>query len=48
MLTERYHWTPDEIDALDPDYLDSLIAFISAQSVIERKHRPKPKRKGDD
>lgn len=42
MLTERYHWPDFFIDAIDPDYRESLIAFISAQSVIQRKHRPKP------
>jgi hypothetical protein len=48
MLTERYHWTPEQIDALDPCYVDELFAFITASSAVERKHRPRPKRKGDD
>ena len=47
MLTERYHWPDFVIDAIDPNYRTSLVAFISAQSAMERKHRPKQKRGRD-
>lgn len=48
MLTERYHWTQQQIEALDLDYYTELVAFIAAQSVVEHKHRTKAKRKTGD
>lgn len=43
MLAERYQWTQQEVDALDPDYMTELVAFISADALVKHKHRPKKK-----
>lgn len=31
MLAERYHWTPAQVDALDPEYVDELELFLKAE-----------------
>lgn len=37
MFAERYAWTPDEVDALEPDYHTELIAFIQADAYVKEK-----------
>lgn len=44
MLAERYQWTQEQVEALDPDYMTELMAYIAADGVVRRKHRPKPKK----
>lgn len=43
MLAERYGWTEQQVDAMDPDYRTELAAFIAADAMIKHKHRPKKK-----
>lgn len=44
MLAERYGWTQQEVDSMDPDYMTELTAYISADALIRHKHRPKGKK----
>lgn len=38
MLAERYHWTPAQVNEMDPDVLEEITARISAeQEVIARR-----------
>ncbi len=32
-LAYRFNWTPEQVDALDPDFLDSLSARSEAESM---------------
>jgi hypothetical protein len=32
ILANRLHWTPPEVDAQDPDFLDELMAFWQAHA----------------
>ena len=34
-LSERHGWTPDQVDALDPDFLLEKLAFIRAEGDYE-------------
>jgi hypothetical protein len=43
MLAERYQWTPDEVDAMDGEYIAELVAYINAEAVIKHKHTAKRK-----
>jgi hypothetical protein len=38
MLADSYHWTPQEVDAMDPDFIDELLAFRSAQVILSKKN----------
>lgn len=48
MLIEKYSWTFEQIDAMDPDDYTELVAYINASQRIEEKHRTKTKRKTSD
>jgi hypothetical protein len=41
-LAERYHWTPEQIAQLDPDYATELRAWLLAESHHCRE-KTKPK-----
>jgi hypothetical protein len=50
-LADLYHWTPEQVEALDPDYVDHLIARQNAQadhhkaeSAAEQRKREREKR----
>ena len=43
-----YHWTPEQVDALDPDFLDSLLARRQAQAMVESKKKPTPVGSNED
>jgi uncharacterized small protein (DUF1192 family) len=48
MLAERYHWTPQQVDALDPDFVTELSARINAgarQQEIQRKRQEQEDRR---
>ena len=36
-VAERYHWTPEEFGRLDPDFLEELSAYWSAQADLDSK-----------
>jgi hypothetical protein len=45
-LAERYHWTPDQIGDMDPDYVDELLIRMSAQAdqeAVDDKRRKRGK-----
>lgn len=44
MLAERYHWTPEQIDELDEEYLVQLLARIRAQGQYEKRQSSKRER----
>lgn len=44
MLAERYQWTPEQVDRLDPDYIDYLLARIAAESDYQESERKKAER----
>ena len=45
----EFHWTPDQIYALDPDYIEELRAAMLARTHHERETRaPKPAAIEDD
>jgi hypothetical protein len=37
----RYGWTPEQVDSLDPDYVDELIAMWEAEAAHENRTKPK-------
>jgi len=39
VLAERYQWTPAEVQALDPDYLEELMARLAAEADHEEAER---------
>jgi len=47
-LALEFHWTPDQIYALDPDYVDELRAAMLARTHHERERAPKPTVPEDD
>ena len=44
MLAERYHWTPEQVDRLDPDYIDELLMRMSAEADYQEAERKKQER----
>jgi hypothetical protein len=44
MLAERYHWTPEQVDRLDPDYIDELMIRISVEAEHQEIERKKQER----
>lgn len=44
----EFHWTPDQIYALDPDYIEELRAAMLARTHHERDRAPKPAAIEDD
>jgi hypothetical protein len=37
----RFNWTPQEVDAMDPDFIDELAARLEAEVIRENKPKPK-------
>lgn len=35
-LAVRFHWTPEQVGALDPDFLIELIAYLDAEADAQR------------
>jgi hypothetical protein len=36
-LAVRFQWTPEQVGALDPDFLIELIAYLDAESDLQRQ-----------
>jgi hypothetical protein len=34
-LAERYGWTPAQVDAMDPSFIEELLAYWAAQSDVQ-------------
>lgn len=45
-LAERYHWTPDQIGEMDPDYVDGLLIRLAAEADHQAVEERRNKRKG--
>ena len=45
-LAERYHWTPDQIGDMDPDYVDGLLIRLAAEADHQAVEERRNKRKG--
>lgn len=39
VLANRYNWTPEQVDALDPDFYEQIMAFLRAEGVVEAAKR---------
>ena len=42
VLAERYHWTPEQVDALPVDFVLTQTAFINALDTHTKKPTKKP------
>ena len=47
ILAERYHWTPEQVSRMDPDFVVELLIRIRAESEVEaqRARREKARRR---
>ena len=45
MFAVRFSWTPEQVNALDPHFLDELLAFQSAEAWWEDEQRKEAERK---
>lgn len=45
-LAERYHWTPEQVLAMDPDFLDELTVRLAAEADAERAKERRRTRRG--
>lgn len=41
VMAVRYQWTPDEVDGLDPNFLDSLLAYQQAEAMNNKQQKGK-------
>lgn len=39
LMATRYQWTPEEVNALDPHFLEELMAFQAAEARHDEKQR---------
>ena len=44
MLAERHHWTPEQIDRFDPDFVEELMAHHTAKAENEAADAKKRER----
>lgn len=44
ILAERYHWLPEQVDELDPDFAAELMARAAAESQYYAEQQKKPPR----
>ena len=45
MLATRYQWTPEEVNALDPHFLNELLAYQAAEARWDEQQRKDAERK---
>ena len=43
-LAERYQWTPDQINDMDPDYIEDLLSRIRADGDVQREKEAQAER----
>lgn len=43
VLAALYHWTPDQVDALDVDFFDELMARIQAEGELQEREMKRAK-----
>lgn len=44
-MATRYRWTPEQVNALDPHFIDELLAFQAAEARHEEEARKDAERK---
>ena len=44
VLASKYGWTPDQVDAVDAETLDWMLAIQSVEREIEEQHRKSQER----
>lgn len=45
VLAERYHWTPEQIGRMDPDFVEELAIRLRAEVEAAEAERKRQKRK---
>lgn len=45
-MADRYQWTPDEVNALDPHFVEELSARLVAEDKNAERDKRKQKRDG--
>ena len=43
-LAVRYQWTPDQVDALDPDFIEQLLAYQEAEAEETKRQQARADR----
>lgn len=46
LLAERYHWTPEEVGRLDPDFVEELIAKLEAEAGVAQTESQRARKHG--
>ncbi len=44
MLAEWYHWTPDQVGRMDPDFIDEIFARKRAEVEHQKRQEARAKR----
>lgn len=44
-MATRYRWTPEQVNALDPQFLDELLAYQAAEGRWDEEQRKEAERK---
>ena len=44
-LAERYHWTPEQMGSMDPDFLVEALARLGAEAELSREEQQRQERK---
>lgn len=45
ILATRYRWTPEQVNALDPHFIDELLAYMAAEARHQEKEAKDAKAK---
>lgn len=45
MMAAHYRWTPEQVNALDPHFLDELLAYLTAEARWDEEQRKEAERK---
>lgn len=44
MFANRLNWTPDQVDAQDPEFIDQMTAYFAAQAAHDDEQAKKAKK----
>lgn len=44
-MAKRFHWTPEQVNALDPHFLDELLAYQAAEARWDEEQNKEAERK---
>jgi hypothetical protein len=48
VMLDRFHLTPEEVDAQDPAFIDELLVFLEADAQHSREQAKKTRGEDDD